>query len=266
MAPPLAKEELRRAGGGRIVAERDRVGAHSGDLAGDVEVAPVRHRALRRADFGFPGPKLEGLGDAEAGDPAPLRVGQRRDQRGVRFAHEVEDALRRRVGKGAVRALADGAAEVDQDEVAASPSDLEAHGEGAVRIERHRNGRLSDAASQRRLPLQEAFRLEPVHDRRRRLHRKSRQSRHLDLRQGAKPAHQRKQEPFVVEANAGLIGAARDLGEGRRDLRQRRHAGGVGSRARPVLRLRHPPPLDSCREQGARLAPRRAAVKNYYIG
>ena len=50
MAPAAAEEELRRAGGGRVVAQRDRIGADRGDLACRVEPAPRlpwRRRARR---------------------------------------------------------------------------------------------------------------------------------------------------------------------------------------------------------------------------
>jgi len=141
-----------------------------------------------------------------------------------------------------MRAPPDAAAKIDQHQIAAAPADLEAERIGAVRIERHRNRRLADPAAQRRLALQEPVRLQPVHDRRRRLHRKSRQSRHLDLGQRPEAPHEGEQQPLVVEPDAGLIGAADDLGDGggRVGALRRSRATGAQTDSRP----RHPPTLD----------------------
>src|SRR5208337_2911457 len=121
--------------------------------------APVGHGARRRADLGLPGPQLERRGDAKPCDPAPLRLGERVNETGLLFADEVENPFRRRKRKGAVGALSDDAAEVDEDEVAAASADLETERKGAIGIERHRDRGLADPAPQRRLTLQEAVRL-----------------------------------------------------------------------------------------------------------
>ena len=61
----------------------------------------------------------------------------------------------RRKSVGAVGALANDAAEVDQHQFATAPPDLEPERIRAFGIERHRDGRLPNAAAQRRLPLQQ---------------------------------------------------------------------------------------------------------------
>ncbi len=243
MAPAGAEEELGRACGGRVVAERHRIRAERRDLLGRVELPPCGERPFRRADFGFPGPELKRRRHAEPRDAQPLDLRKRRGQRGDPFADELEDRGRRRERKGFVRALADAAAEVDEHEVAAAPADGQTERMRPFRIERHGHGRLADAAPQGGLALEEPFRLEPVHDRRGRLHRQSRQSRHFDFRQRPETPHQSENQPLVVEANAGLVGAAGGAGVQRLRLCACRLGREAPTRLRCVPRLRHPPPL-----------------------
>src|SRR5271165_7560867 len=169
MAPGAAKEVLGGAGGGRVVAQRDRIAAYGRDFARDVEFAPVGHGAGGRANLGLPGPHLEWRRDAEPRDLAALRLVQRIKERGLLLAHETENHRRRRKGEGAAGAPTDRPAEIDENEIATPPADLEAERVGAVGIERHRYRGLADAAAQRRLALQQAVRLQPIHDRRSRL-------------------------------------------------------------------------------------------------
>ena len=76
IAPAAPEEELGRASGGRVIAQRRRIGADGGDFAFRVEIPPRVHGAGRRADLGLPVPQLEGPRDAEARDPPLLRCGR----------------------------------------------------------------------------------------------------------------------------------------------------------------------------------------------
>ena len=247
MPPSATEEEFSRAGGGRVIAQRDRIRANASDLTLDVEIAPGVHGAWRRADFCLPCPQLERQGHAEARNAPPLRVGERVGKAGQFCLDEIEDHGRSRKCEGAVGATSDGAAKVNQDEICTAPPYLEAERIGPLRVERHRNRGLPHASAQGGLAPEEPIRLQSIHDRRSGLHRQSRQSRHFDLRQRAEAAHKRQQQPFVVETHAGLIGAARVAGgawRGRRRMRLARafkRAARMCARAR--WRLPHASPL-----------------------
>ena len=71
-AVALAKQELRRAGRRRVIAEMHRPVTQLGNLAGNVEVAPGLQNLMRGAHLFFPVPEFEGRGNAEAADSAFL--------------------------------------------------------------------------------------------------------------------------------------------------------------------------------------------------
>src|SRR5208282_4848564 len=110
IAPTAAEEELGRAGGGSVIAQRRRIRADGGDFTFRVDVSPRIHCAWRRADLGFPVPQLERRRDAKACDPPLLwrteRIGQRRE----RIPDKIENLCGRRKRVGAVDALTNSAA------------------------------------------------------------------------------------------------------------------------------------------------------------
>jgi len=71
-------------------------------------------------------------------------------------------------------------------------------------------GPLTDPPAHGRLATQQAVGLKPIHDGGGRLNGKAGHSRDFDLGEPAETSRQRKDQPFVVEAHPGLIGAAGD--------------------------------------------------------
>ena len=177
MTPRLAEEEFGRAGRGRVVAERDADRSRQPRSPRSMSKSPPGvHRALaaRRSP-----PPRSRAGTAMA-TPRPAMRRRCRIARAHRPAKAATLGRNREsssgVGKAKVRCARSriAPAEIDQHEIAAAPPDLQAEREGALGIERHRDGRLTDAAAQRRLALQEPVGLQPIHDRRGRLHRQVR--------------------------------------------------------------------------------------------
>jgi hypothetical protein len=110
-----------------------------------------------------------------------------------------------------VQGTADAADKIHQDELRASPADLQAEGKRSFRIERERHRGLSDAAALGLLPEQQTVRLQLLHDDLNRRRGEPRLARNVGLGQGPVMTDQREDEPLVVEPNAGLIGAAAEL-------------------------------------------------------
>ena len=190
LAPGLAEVKLRRAGGGRVVADDDAEIAMAPDLRADVDGAPAVHRAGRRAGLVRPAPKLERRRDAEPGEPRALAFVEPSDLLVKGARREGEHVLGRRIRIAEAGAATDRAGEIDQHEIARPPPDLQAQGEGAFGVDRDRHRRLADPAAQRRLALQQSFGAEAVHDGGGGLHREPGHARHFDLRQLAEATDQ----------------------------------------------------------------------------
>ncbi len=138
---------------------------------------------------------------------------------------KVADALGRRIGIGLVQELEDLAGEVDQVEIDAAPADLQPEAQRALGVQRVRHQRLADLAAQRLAAQQQAIGLERIGDDRDGLRRQPGHAGDIGLGQVAVAADQRQHQALVVEAHAGLVGAAR----GSRRPRSR------GSRVPPVV-------------------------------
>ena len=103
---------------------------------------------------------------------------------------------------------ANAADEVHQDDVEAAPPDLDAEREGAVGIERQRDGGLADATAFERFAAKQSVALELADDLGDGRRRQSGEPGNRGARQGTVLADERQDEPLIVEAYAGLIGAA----------------------------------------------------------
>src|SRR5262249_44784225 len=103
----------------------------------------------------------------------------------------------------------DPAGQVEQHQVGAATPDLEAEGEGAVRVQRYRDRRVTDAPPPGVLPPHHTLRPHPPDDGRDGLRPQPRQPPYLPLGKTAMAPDQRQRQPLVVEADTALIGAAR---------------------------------------------------------
>ena len=206
-AGALAEEELGAAGGGGVVAEADGPGADPGDLRLDIDGAPALHGAGRRPHFALPIPELEGKRDAEPGD-ALLLLGRQRPGQALQIVRD-EGGERggERIGIGLVQPVADMAEEIDQHEIAAPPSDLEAEGEGTFGMQGEGYGGLAHPAPLGIAAQKQPVLLQPADDARGGLDRKPGQPRDLHLGQIAVAADQGEDQAFVVEPDAVLIAA-----------------------------------------------------------
>ena len=109
---------------------------------------------------------------------------------------------------GDAAAGADAGDEVHQHQVAAAAADLEAERERAVRVERVGHGGLADPSALALAGAQQAVGLEPVDRDRRGLRRQAGEPRDVHLGEAAVAADERQDQPLVVEAHPGLVGAA----------------------------------------------------------
>jgi len=210
MTPTVAEEGFRSASGGSVIAHDSRHGTKRGDLAPDIYVAPDVHRAGRRAHLGAPVPQIERRGDAEPNQPGALARRQAARQSGQGAGDEIQSRSGLRIREGFMSALAHSAGEIDEHEIAASPSDFQAERKSALGIERQGHRRLANAPPLGRLAPQQAVQLQPVHRCRRRLDGEPRQPRDLDLGELTVTAHERENQSLIVEAHAGLIGPGGD--------------------------------------------------------
>ena len=191
MAPAAAEEEFGRAGGGRVVAQHDRKGQTE---AISRSVSNPRHPPLR------PAGRRSRLPRSTAGKALRRQALRSRRFGAARQRSTSVGGCSRRsrgscsgVGKAkvAVSALADRAAKVTSTRSQLRrpilrPSEKAPSGSSDIGIVGCPTGHAG------RLPLQEAVRLQPVHDRRGRLHRKSRRLA-TSILDRDRTAHQREQ-------------------------------------------------------------------------
>ena len=119
LAPRLAEEEFRRAGRGRVVAERHADSGHdAADFLADRELAPAVHRAGRRADLGRPAPELERRATPSPAMRAACAGVERASQRRQGARDEIQHDSGVGIGESRCGAAADRAAEIDQHEIA----------------------------------------------------------------------------------------------------------------------------------------------------
>jgi hypothetical protein len=106
---------------------------------------------------------------------------------------------------------ADPADEIEQHEIGTAAPDLESEGVGAVRVERYRNGWLTDASTLWLLLENQTVRFELLDDHRDRLCRQSRQAGDLRLRQTPMATNERQRQPLIIKAHAALVRAAGEI-------------------------------------------------------
>ena len=113
------------------------------------------------------------------------------------------------IGKRIVQhqALAHPASEVDQQPIGASPTDLDADGKRAIRVQRQRHRRLAYPTPQRRLAHQQAVFIQPRGDQPDGLRGEPGQARQLGLGRAAVSAQRLQHHALVELAHADLVRA-----------------------------------------------------------
>ena len=206
------------------------------------------HGAGRCPHFALPIPELEGQRDAEPGDPLLLLGRQRPGQALQIVRDEGGERGGERIRIGLMQPVADMAEKIDQHQIAASPSDLEAEGEGTFGMQAEGDGRLAHPAPLGIAAQKQPVLLQPADDARGGLDREPGQPGDLDLGQAAVAADQGKDQALVVEADAVLI-APPGMIEGARRAGWRPSAIRI-SNCRPLpgigALLCHPPLLSVC--------------------
>lgn len=225
-----AEDEFGGTGGRRVVFEKDGKRQHRPDFIREVDPPPLVHRAFRRADLVCPVPQFERGRDTDTRDPAAHFQRKIRRQAFDALGNEFQDSGHSRPGIGPVQRTALTADEIHEHKIGRTPPDLEAEGIGSVRIERHRDRRLADAAALRLAALEQPVLLERAHDDRDGLRRQSGQARDVGLGQRAMPANQRHHQPFIVGAHAGLARTAMDIAGPLASLSHGSHRHGVSLR------------------------------------
>ena len=141
----IAEDELRRAGGGGVVAKVHRPGRHRRDLGRDVERAPALHRAgAARSTSSSQFHNSNGIATPV---PAIRSAGTPAASRRMLSLMKAMTEPGRGIAVGIARPLPDRAGEVHEDDVGAPPADLDAERQRAIRVEGERHRRLPDLAA-----------------------------------------------------------------------------------------------------------------------